>query len=158
MSTEMAWVKGLQDKEDVLQGCWTVKQYLLHGPGGYDSTASGLDLRKRVKRVHMWTSRLEGASESNPFTWPPPHIFRPPYFPDTRALSTYKRTDTLPCVRPCVSWCPGLWHLLCVACDRLEMWQLSLCQTKSGQSHNTHKHSHLQTLHRGSTAGLVWRR
>ena len=68
----------------------------------------------------------------------------------TRTYTHDKRIDPFfPCVRPCVSWCPGLWRLLCVACDRLEMWQLSLCQTKSGQSHNTHKHTHLQMLQRG---------
>lgn len=63
-------------------------------------------------------------------------------------LVRHTHRDTLPCVRPCVSWCPGLWHLLCVACDRLEMWQLSLCQTKSGQSHNTQTHSSKNATYR----------
>lgn len=57
----MAWVRGLQDKEGVLQGGgWTLKQYLLHAPGGCDSTAQGLDLRKRMKSVHACVRGHQG--------------------------------------------------------------------------------------------------
>lgn len=91
------------------------------GGGGYDSLPSGLDLRKRGKSVHAWTSRLEGASESNPFTWPPPRIFRPAYFFQThRLMNRGKNAQTLsslcpslclPMPRPLASPLCGMWQV-----------------------------------------------
>lgn len=66
----MAWVRGLQDKEGVLQGCWLdIKAVFTTCLWECDSTAQGLNLRKRLKCVHVCVlcvliSRLEGASES----------------------------------------------------------------------------------------------
>lgn len=138
----MAWVRGLQGQAAVLQGCWVDIKAILPGClKEYDSTAPGQDLRT-VKCAQAWPPRLRRCLPVNPF-----HVATTPRLPSSLLFRTHgllvrrTRRDALPCVRPCVSWCPGLWRLLCVACDRLEMWQLSLCQTKSGQSHNTQTHS-----------------
>lgn len=110
------------------------------------------------------------------FTWPPPCV---PSFQsfDSPSLSL-SHSNTRAHTRlflesvPVSSWCPGLWRLLCVACDRLEMWQLSLCHTR-GRPKSPHTHgADGSSEHRGgrrdwwgsgvgvegSTAGRVWRR
>jgi len=112
-----------------------LRQYLLHAPRECDSSAQGVALRAGEGHVRVWTSRSEGASESTAF-----HVANIPHLPASSIFQAHEQT-LFPHARACASWCPGLWHLLCIACDRLEMWQLSLCRTKSGQSHNTQKHS-----------------
>lgn len=108
------------------------------------------------------------------FTWPPPCVpsfqsFDPPS-PFLSNSHTRPHTLFLESV-PVSSWCPGLWRLLCVACDRLEMWQLSLCHTR-GRPKSPHTHTGPMGRAsagvgrgiggegggRGSTAGRVQRR
>lgn len=76
----MAWVRGL--RASCRGGGWTLRQYLLHALRECDSTVPRTGFKKageECTQVCVWTSRLEGASESNPFTWPPSYVFHPPY-------------------------------------------------------------------------------
>lgn len=56
---------------------------------------------------------------------------------------------------PLSSWCPSLWRLLCVACDRLEMWQLSLCRTRGRPKSPHTQGADGSGEHRGWAEGLV---
>lgn len=141
---------------------WTLKQYLLHSPGGLGgewltSFRTGF---KRVKSVRAWTSRLEGASESNPFTWPPPRIFLPPYFfRHAGSWTQRENAQTLFLVSILVSpdapasGVSSVSHVTGWRCDSCPYARLSLAKVTT----------HTNTVIRecctgGSTAGLVRRR
>lgn len=107
-----------------------LRQYLLHAPSACDSSTLGRTLQEEVKSKH------ENIKDIRSLQVYPFHV--------STILHCLKQMNTRTHFSLCPSlcfWCTGLWHLLYAACDRLEMWQLSLCQTKSGQSHNTQTHS-----------------
>lgn len=74
-------------------------------------------------------------------------------FPPSHPSCFISFFSSSPSVLPSICRWPSLWHLLSVTCDRLEMWQLSLRQTMSGQSHHMHAHAH--TLRQGGKGAFV---
>lgn len=120
----MAWVRGLQDKEGVLQGWWLdVKIVFTTCPWGKWLNCSGTGFKKEGEEcARVCTSRLEGASESNPFTWPPPHVFHPPS--SFRHMGARAHTYTQ--MRRHYSLCPSLCLLMPrpLASPLCPMWQV----------------------------------
>lgn len=161
----MAWVTGLQDKEGVLQGWWLdVKTVFTTCPWGMWLNRSRTGFKEasgECARVCAWTSGLEGASKSNPFTWPPPHVFHPPY--SFRHMGAWTHTYTQ--IHRHFSLCPSLCLLMPrpLASPLCRMWQVGdvtavlMPDQVWPKSQHTQTHSST-TLHRGSTAGLAQRR
>lgn len=85
----MAWVRGLQAKEDLLHYMPPENLTQLLKDWTWESARRVcMNVCSDIKIL----SRLEGASETNPFTWPPPRIFRSPY--SFRHMDTWTCTHT----------------------------------------------------------------
>jgi len=123
------------------------------GGGGMCPNCSGTGFKK-VGEECAWTSRLEGASESNTFTWPPPPpppptttTLRPPS--DTR-VHEHTQTHVFP-VSPDApaSGVSSVSHVTGWRCDSCPHARPSLAKVNTHNTH-THTHTHLQTLHGGA--------
>lgn len=155
----MAWVKGLQDKEDVLQGCWVDgKAVFTTQPWGIWLNCFGTGFKKAGEESAHVDIKVTGCLRVKPF-----HVATTPHLPSSLLFKhtgswAHINAQTLFLVSVLVSpdapasGISSVSHVTGWRCDSCPYARLSLAKV------TTHTNTHLQTLHRGSTAGLVWRR